>query len=101
MVRHESENESENENKNKAKEIMGWVRLVITIAAYIATVLVWGARMETKINDHIFNSEIHTPKYEMIQMLNNSKAVMSIEYRLTRMETKLDKLVDKELGGKK
>ena len=99
MVRHESENE--NENKHKAKEIMGWVRLVITIAAYIATVLVWGARMETKINDHIFNNEIHTPKYEMLQMLNNSKAVMSIEYRLTRMETKLDKLVDKELGGKK
>lgn len=88
-------------NDNKVKEIMGWVRLAITIAAYIATILVWGARMETKINDHIFNSEIHAPKYEMLQMLNNSKAVMSIEYRLTRMETKLDKLVDKEIEGKK
>lgn len=86
---------------DKVKEIMGWVRLAITIAAYIATVLVWGARMETKFNDHIRNNEIHTPKYEMLQMLNNSKAVMSIEYRLTRMETKLDKLVDKELGGKR
>lgn len=90
------------ENKDdRAKEVMGWIRLAITIAAYIATVLVWGARMETKFNDHIRNNEIHTPKYEMLQMLNNSKAVMSIEYRLTRMETKLDKLVDKELGGKK
>lgn len=92
---------AEDTNDKKSKEIMGWVRLAITIMSYIATVLVWGARMETKINDHIFNNEIHTPKYEMLQMLNNSKAVMSIEYRLTRMETKLDKLVDKELGGKK
>lgn len=92
---------AEDTNDKKAKEIMGWVRLVITIAAYITTILVWGARMETKFNDHIRNNEIHTPKYEMLQMLNNSKAVMSIEYRLTRMETKLDKLVDKELGGKK
>ena len=90
-----------NRDRDKTKEFMGWVRLAITIVAYITTVLVWGARMETKINDHIFNNEIHTPKYEMLQMLNNSKAVMSIEYRLTRMETKLDKLVDKELGGKK
>ena len=92
---------TEDTNDNKVKEIMGWVRLAITIAAYIATVLVWGARLETKFNDHIRNNEIHTPKYEMLQMLNNSKAVMSIEYRLTRMETKLDKLVDKELGGKR
>lgn len=86
---------------DRVKEVMGWVRLAITIAAYIATVLVWGARIETKVNDHIRNNEIHTPKYEMLQMLNNSKAVAAIEYRLTRMETKLDKLVDKELGGKK
>lgn len=92
---------AEDKEDNRVKEIMGWVRLAITIAAYIATVLVWGARMETKFNDHIRNNEIHTPKYEMLQMLNNSKAVMSIEYRLTRMETKLDKLVDKELGGKR
>lgn len=92
---------TEDTNDNKVKEIMGWVRLAITIAAYIATVLVWGARMETKFNDHIRNNEIHTPKYEMLQMLNNSKAVMSIEYRLTRMESKLDKLMDKELGGGK
>ena len=88
-------------NDKKVKEIMGWIRLAIIITAYIATVLVWGARMETKFNDHIRNNEIHTPKYEMLQMLNNSKAVMSIEYRLTRMETKLDKLVDKERGEKK
>ena len=92
---------AEDKEDSKVKEIMGWVRLAITIAAYIATVLVWGARMETKFNDHIRNNEIHTPKYAMLQMLNNSKAVMSIEYRLTRMETKLDKLVDKELGGGK
>ena len=31
---------AEDTNDNKVKEIMGWVRLVITIAAYIATVLV-------------------------------------------------------------
>ena len=89
------------EKTNKAKEVMGWVRLAISIAAYVGTMLIWGARIETKVNDHICNNEIHTPKYEMLQMLNNSKAVAAIEYRLTRMETKLDKLVDKELGGGK
>lgn len=93
--------ESDDEKTRKAKEVMGWVRLAISIAAYVSTVLIWGARMETKLNDHIANDEIHTPKYEMLQMLNNSKAIASVEHRLSRMEGKLDKLMEQHLDSKK
>lgn len=98
-------------DEGKKTDTMGWLRLAITIAAYVATVAIWGAKMDSEISAHIDNSELHRTQAELADVFvlrreynSNIEALREdmrwLKSELVRISDKLDRLVERERNSK-